>query len=458
MYSALFRRLKSAPHFVRMEKFKKKTQNILGMNARNLLYLYPYNSKRAIQLADNKLRTKKVLNKAKIPVPEVYNVVTDRYQLDEFNWESLPNSFVLKPNRGLGGEGILIVYGRKKGNGNWVKADRTQVAISDLRSHVLNIFEGNFSLYGMGDIAFFEQRVKMHKVFKPYSFRGIPDIRVIVFNRVPVMAELRLPTEESKGKSNLHLGGIGVGIDIGSGVTTFAVRYNELIEYVPEKRLAFRGVKIPHWQKVLELAVEAQVSSRVGFLGVDIAIDRELGPMVVELNARAGLSIQVANLCGLRERLKRVEGLEVKTVLKGVKIAQELFGGEVEEELEEISGRRVIGINEPIEILDSQGKKHPTVAKVDTGAYRTTLAENLAKEFGLEREIRRKKVRGALGKQERPIINFSFILDKRLVQTEAFIADRSQMKYDIIVGRRDLKRFLVDPAKNVLVRRKLVEK
>jgi len=445
-------------YFIRMRKFTKKTQSILGMNARNLLYLYPYNSKRAIQLADNKLRTKKVLNKAKIPIPEVYNIVTDRYQLDEFNWESLPNSFVLKPNRGLGGEGILIVYGRKKGNGNWVKADRTQVAISDLRSHVLNIFEGNFSLYGMGDIAFFEQRVKMHKVFKPYSFRGIPDIRVIVFNRVPVMAELRLPTEESKGKSNLHLGGIGVGIDIGSGITTFAVRYNELIEYVPEKRLAFRGIKIPHWQKVLELAVEAQVFSRVGFLGVDIAIDRELGPMVVELNARAGLSIQVANLCGLRERLKRVEGLEVKTALKGVKIAQELFGGEVEEELEEISGRRVIGINEPIDILDSKGEKYKTIAKVDTGAYRTTLAESLAKEFGLDEEIRRKIVRGALGRQERPIINFSFILDKRLVQTEAFIADRSQMKYDIIVGRRDLKRFLVDPAKNVLVRRKPVKK
>jgi len=445
-------------YFIRVKKFTKKTQSILGMNARNLLYLYPYNSKRAIQLADNKLRTKKVLNKAKIPIPEVYNIITDRYQLDEFNWESLPNSFVLKPNRGLGGEGILIVYGRKKGNGNWVKADRTQVAISDLRSHVLNIFEGNFSLYGMGDIAFFEQRVKMHKVFKPYSFRGIPDIRVIVFNRVPVMAELRLPTEESKGKSNLHLGGIGVGIDIGSGITTFAVRYNELIEYVPEKRLAFRGIKIPHWQKVLELAVEAQVFSRVGFLGVDIAIDRELGPMVVELNARAGLSIQVANLCGLRERLKRVEGLEVKTALKGVKIAQELFGGEVEEELEEISGRRVIGINEPIDILDSKGEKYKTIAKVDTGAYRTTLAESLAKEFGLDEEIRRKIVRGALGRQERPIINFSFILDKRLVQTEAFIADRSQMKYDIIVGRRDLKRFLVDPAKNVLVRRKPVKK
>ncbi len=437
---------------------KKKTKSILGMNARNLLYLYPYNSKRAIRLADHKLKTKKMLKAAKIPVPEVYDIVTSRQKLDKFDWESLPKSFVLKPNRGMGGEGILIVYGRKKGNGNWVKADRTQVTISDLHSHILNIFEGNFSLYSMGDIAFFEQRVKMLKIFKLFSFRGIPDIRVIVFNKVPIMAELRLPTEESKGKSNLHLGGIGVGIDIGSGITTLAVHHNKLIEHVPGKRLILRGVKIPQWSKVLEMAVEAQIVSKIGFLGVDIAIDRELGPMVVELNARPGLSIQLANLSGLRERLKRVEGLEVKTASKGVKIAQELFGGEVEEELEEISGRRVIGINEPIEILDSKGEKHPTVAKVDTGAYRTTLAESLAKEFGLNEEIRRKIVRGALGREERPIINFSFILDGRLVQTEAFITDRSQMKYDIIVGRRDLKRFLVDPAKNILARRKPVKK
>jgi len=44
-------------------------------------------------------------------------------------------------------------------------------------------------------------------------------------------------------------------------------------------------------------------------------------------------------------------------------------------------------------------------------------------------------------------------MDKRLVSTEAFMADRSEMKYDIIIGRRDLKRFLVDPAKNVFMRR-----
>jgi len=37
------------------------------------------------------------------------------------------------------------------------------------------------------------------------------------------MGELRLPTKDSSGKANLHLGGIGVGIDMGTGVTTTAI-------------------------------------------------------------------------------------------------------------------------------------------------------------------------------------------------------------------------------------------
>ena len=94
------------------------------------------------------------------------------------------------------------------------------------------------------------------------------------------------------------------------------------------------------------------------------------------------------------------------------------------------------------------------MAKVDTGAYRTTICSVLAKKLNINQVIGQKKVRGALGLEERPIINLAFVLDKRLVTTEAFIADRTEMKYDIIVGRKDLKRFLVDPAKNVFMRRK----
>jgi glutathione synthase/RimK-type ligase-like ATP-grasp enzyme len=415
-----------------MFDFLKKSGYLLGMNARNLTYLQPSNSLRAIRIADNKLLAKKILQKAGLPVLQTHSVIHHLKELKEFDWTSLPLSFALKPNRGLGGEGILIVYGRKKKFPHpWVKADKKLVQIKDFQNHISNILEGN---------------------------RGIPDIRIVVYNSVPIIAEMRLPTKESGGKANLHLGGIGVGIDLGTGITTTAIQRDHLIEYIPKSRILLRGLQIPEWKEILKLAVQAQEISKIGFLGVDIAIDREKGPIILELNARPGLSIQIANLTPLGDRLQRVKGLKVKTITKGVKIAQDLFGGEIEEELEEISGRKVIGINEPIEILDIERNKYLTMTKIDTGAYRTTICTSLAEKLGINQVIGSKKVRGALGIEERPIINLSFVLDKRLVNTEAFMADRTEMKYDIIVGRKDLKRFLVDPAKNIFMTPRVLEK
>jgi len=43
---------------------------------------------------------------------------------------------------------------------------------------------------------------------------GLPDIRVIAYNMVPVMAMMRIPTKESGGKANIHGGACAVGIDI----------------------------------------------------------------------------------------------------------------------------------------------------------------------------------------------------------------------------------------------------
>jgi alpha-L-glutamate ligase-like protein len=438
-----------------MLKYLKKGECILGINARSLTYLRPSNSQRAIRIAGNKLLAKRILNKNGLPVAQTYSVIENNKDLKSFDWTNLPPTFVLKPNQGLGGEGILIVYGKKKKFPYpWVKADKKLVEIKDLKSHVSNILEGTFSPTDLPDIAFFEERIKLLKLLKPYTYRGIPDIRIIVYNSVPVMAELRLPTKESGGKANLHMGGIGVGIDLGTGVTTTAIQRDQLIEYAPGTRLLLKGIQIPDWKEVLRLSVHAQQVTKIGYMGIDIAIDREKGPVILELNSRPGLSIQIANLASLNDRLQRIKGLKIKTITKGTQIAQSLFGGEIEEGLEGMSGRKVIGINETIEILDSEKNKNLTMAKIDTGAYRTTICSSLAKELEIDNPIGFKKVKGVLGAEERPIINLSFFLDKRLVNTEAFIADRTEMKYDIIVGRKDLKRFLVDPAKNVFMRNK----
>ncbi len=230
------------------------------MNARNLDYVRRYNHARGRRLADQKLRCKVALKKNTLPVSALIAKISTPEELEHFNWQSLPESFALKPNRGFGGEGIVVVYARKKGRDDaWVKADGSVITVADLKSHIQNILDGSFSLSNKPDIAFFEERLKLLKLFKPYTWKGIPDIRIIVFNRVPVMAMLRLPTKDSGGKANLHQGAIGVGIDMANGTTTTAiVGKGRLIEYVPETRLLLSGLKIPRWKDILTMAVKAQ--------------------------------------------------------------------------------------------------------------------------------------------------------------------------------------------------------
>lgn len=431
----------------------KNRNKILGINARR--FARPLLSRKSLNIADNKLLAKKVLKKAKLPILETYKILKNNSEVESFDYTTLPNSFVLKPNAGFGGEGIMVVFGRQKKNKqNWVRADRSPITQRDLKNHCRNIVDGNFSRLGTPDFAFFEERSKISKLLKPYCHRGIPDIRVVSYNLIPVMAMLRLPTKLSGGRANLHTGGIGVGIDIGTGVTTTATYKGRSIEKLPGTRLLLSGIKIPRWQDFLQITSITQQITGLGFLGLDLALDRDKGPVILEINARPGLNIQLANLAGLAERMERVSGLKIKTPQKGIRVGQDLFGGEVEIELEDISGRKVIGINEPIKIFSPAKEKNiETMAKIDTGAYRTTICKTIAEKVGLDKIVQYKKVKGVLGEEERPIAEVSFILDDRLVLTEAFLADRSEMKYDVIVGRRDLKRFLVDPAKNVFMKK-----
>jgi hypothetical protein len=150
----------------------------------------------------------------------------------------------------------------------------------------------------------------------------------------------------------------------------------------------------------------------------------------------------------LKNRLRRIEGLNVKDPKKGVQLAKNLFGEDITEEIEDISGRIVLGIEEPIFIIDQQGQPQPLIAKIDTGAYRTAIDTALAKKYNLHTPvIEHREVRAALGQEARPVVELTFMLRDRLIKTKAFIADRSHMNYDAIIGRRDLKGFLVDPAK-----------
>lgn len=421
--------------------------DVLSLNARALQYTTGANVRQAVRLANNKRDTKRLLQKAGVPTPRLLATISNRVELKNFRWTRLPASFVLKPNSSSGGGGIIVIFGRNR-KGNWVKANKTAVFIPELRDRVLNILDGNFSRSNIPDTALFEQRVRNHPDLKPYSVKGVSDIRVLVYNQFPVMAMLRLPTEQSDGRANLHTGGIGVGVDLTQGLTTSAIQYGHPIEFIPGKRLSLSGIKLPHWEEVLLTAVRAARAIELTFAGVDIALDRDDGPVVLEINARPGLDIQLANLAPLRSRLRRVEGLTITRPTKAVKLAQQLFGSDVDQEIEDISGRAVLGIKEPVTIFAGNGEAHAILAKVDTGAWRTTLDNSLAQQWNLhEPVIDTSQVRSALGRDTRSVVELTLKLHGRLIKTKASLTDRAHMNYDMIIGRRDLKGFLVDPGK-----------
>jgi alpha-L-glutamate ligase-like protein len=281
---------------------------VLGLNRRNADYTLNYNQRRLYPLVDDKLRTKQLAEEAGMAVPELYGVVEAAHEIR--HWSDLLKGhpdFVVKPARGSGGEGVLVISGRLKDMYRVTNGEL--VSQSELNYHVLNILSGMYSLGGLPDKALVEYRVQCDPVFDSVTYQGVPDIRIVVFLGVPVMAMVRLPTRMSRGMANLHQGAIGSGIDMATGTTLTGVWKNNIITEHPDTGIELTDLKVPKWENLLHLASRCYELTGLGYQGVDLVLDRDRGPLILELNARPGLNIQIANHAGLLPRLKVVEQL-----------------------------------------------------------------------------------------------------------------------------------------------------
>jgi len=283
-----------------------RDHGILGMNQRNADYISRYNPRSCYPLVDNKLDTKKLALKAGIAVPHLYHTITMEHEVAQIDTILKPHqSFVIKPAHGSGGDGIVIIHGRR--HDKYRRANGTLLQKEELQYHLSSTLSGMFSLGGHEDYAMIEALVEFDPLFEDITYQGVPDIRVIVFLGYPVMAMARLPTRQSHGKANLHQGAVGVGIDIATGLTTNGVMQNESITAHPDTGNPIAGLKIPDWDTLLNLSARCYELTNLGYLGVDIVLDKNRGPLILELNARPGLSIQIANRAGLLPRLRLVE-------------------------------------------------------------------------------------------------------------------------------------------------------
>lgn len=109
----------------------------------------------------------------------------------------------------------------------------------------------------------------------------------------------------------------------------------------------------------------------------------------------------------------------------------------------------VIGRNVIVSIVTPDGDVD-ILAKVDTGAFSSSIDETFFKNLNLDEEvIKNRIVRNVHGEEKREVYEIDIIAKGIKISSELNIFDRSQMKYKMILGRQDIKKLgaLVDVTK-----------
>ncbi len=312
-----------------LQQLRTVSREFLGLNRRDRDLVARYNPRRLAHDTIHKLRTKKLLQARGIPVAETLAVYRFQHDIKQFvDHTAAWKDFVIKPAQGTGGGGVVVIAGRQ--DQAFVSLGGGTLRARMLENHLSDILNGVYSLNHRYDEAFVERRLQAHPALARLSFQGLPDIRVVVFQGVPLMAMLRLATRRSQGRANLDNGGLGVGIDLVSGVTSGAIARRRWVMEHPDTRLGLSGIRVPEWEGLVRTATRCADAIGIKYLGVDVVLDVDLGACVLELNARPGLLIQLANRRGLRPLVEAVErsASQNLSVAERVAFGRSLYAGE----------------------------------------------------------------------------------------------------------------------------------
>lgn len=283
---------------------KALTNSVLGINQRNVELIYKYNQRRHYKYADDKAETKRILESNDLSCPKTYALISRIGDIED-TWSELSqySSLVIKPAKGSGGGGILVL---KKNEDEWFQGSK-KIPETTIFFHIANILFGVFS-FGDADKCIIEECITPHPFFGELYPDGVPDIRIITVEKKPIMAMLRLPTSTSDGKANLHQGGLGVGVDMETGILNNTYDGSEFLTHHPDSGNQIIGKKVPYWDEIINLSTKVSEMFPLNYMGIDIVIDKNIGPSVLEINVRPGLGIQMANKKGLKsEILKKLK-------------------------------------------------------------------------------------------------------------------------------------------------------
>ncbi len=409
-----------------------KTYWLLGQNARNLNYIKEYNTKFARRLADSKLKTKDFLKANSIAIPETIDVLTQHEELNHSIFEKLEPPFVVKPNGGFWGKWILV-FTNKTSDWNYITNDKQSFSEKDLLVHFWEILDWFYSLSWNRDKVVIERKIELDEEIELLWKFWLPDIRIITFNMVPVMAMLRVPTKQSKWKANLHAWACWVWIDIWTWKLTFITSKWRTVKSIPGI-WDVRWLKLPKWDIALALAVKVQQVTKIWYIGCDIVLDKRDWPLILEINIRPGLEVQVANMAPLKDRLEKVEWIFVNSVEKWVRLWRDLFSWDIEDKIKNISWKKVVWTKEYLHFSynDKEYKYLADIKPSNTKSY-------IDKDFVLDvLKLDEKDI-------EKWFIKLTTYLLKEEKKTKFII--KELWNVNILLWLNALKWFLIDPFK-----------
>jgi len=349
---------------------------ILWINARNLKYIKPYNEKKLIKLADSKLRTKFFLKELDIPFPYLFDILKSRKQLSKYDWSYLKwKDFVVKPNKGSKGKGILLCYIVSE---DIINVNGKNILIDDFEKLVLDILDGKYSMTLGGDTAIIEEKVMPSKEFWHFCEFGLADIRIISFNLVPIMAMLRYPTKESGGKANIAQWWVGFGIDIATWeiISMYKGRTIYKNEF-PKDYKDFKWKKIMYWDDMLLYSSQIQYFTNIWYLWLDWVITND-GPSLLEINARAGMEIQLVSWEALEKRLRKIKWLKVSSPAKWVEISKSIFSTW---ESNPTISKKILFLSQPWQII-TEKTEIDVMVKIDMTRDKSVTNAKLLERLG----------------------------------------------------------------------------
>lgn len=182
-----------------------------------------------------------------------------------------------------------------------------QISLSDGTSTSLDNFYEQIrqNYYHVGFL--FQEKINMHPDLKPYTGDAVGCFRVVTCKTpnglVPLYAVWKIPGIGRMADNYWRDGKIAL-IDVETGQVIRCQMGTGLdaqeLDVIPENGLKIKGLKIPRWESVTELAISAaSLLSDASIAGFDIA-HSDTGPRVIEVNANPDHGLyQIASGYGL---------------------------------------------------------------------------------------------------------------------------------------------------------------